>query len=678
MPLVTYTHPHDTVNIKDESAGQRVRNLELPLHKPLVFLRAAKGDDKPFWGNGQEVVAKYGSQTFDQFEKYWRGEQYYLTQAILNHQSCFVVRVVPPDAKKATAVVEAHVKTDVSIIQYRRDDEGRYVYDELSGELIPLTDTAGQVIKEKGVSVKYLVRKMTADELLTGYDKIPVKTVTNGDVQTKIYPIAGVVYKDPCDMGNRAGIKLYIDLNKQTGDLVEATQSLLWSFVPMEQPYNSSTATEIVDKYEARLNQMVMRPNQLDPYTNRRISAEDTLLRLFYNEVTEEYLLPFDVHFYSENIETIGNLIRSYETNDPNLTTGWMVNIASMKNMAGNPYYHAILDESDPNHISLSNLSLIYLSGGDDGDLSDEAFEDGIRQILSLRKYPELGDRFRYPLTHIYDPGYSLQTKFGLADFMGVQGYCKIVMAAQDSNRNLYNMDEAVSVAAAIRARCAITPESELYGTDALRATIFAQAGYVNDTSVKTIIPMTFWAAERRSTFHNATYIKGSWAASPQNIVDIYRDVNFIPYSQTQKQLLWDGAANYMQYKTMNSKFMPSVRSIYKDTTSLLSDDEFTDACIYLKYIADFVWTENVSRKMPFLALADKVQKEINSYGYKAFGSLYTVTSRVYLSAEDQSNHDTVSIEIGLEGDYPKRTWNYTIVARGRSETTTTSTSTAG
>lgn len=667
MPLVTYTHPHANTQIKDESAGQRVRNLNLPLHKPLTFIRAAKGDDKPFWGNGQEAIRKYGGQTFDQFEKYWRGEQYYLLNAIFPNQSSLMMRIIPADAQKATAVIEAHVAVDVDIQQYMRDDEGRYIYDEETGLPIPMLDPAKNPIVEKGVSVKYMKRAMTEEEMMTGYDKIPVKTITNGITQTKIYPIVGVEYKDACEMGNKSGLKLYVDINKQTADLVNYTQAVLWTFVPMEQPYNSNVPFEITDKFEAKINQMVMRPNQLDPYTNRRISAEDTILRLFYNDITKEYLLPFNIKFYSDNIEKIGDIIRQYEVNNSELTTGWMVNIASMVDSDGNPYHHAILNvEGD--HVNLSNLTLHYLTDGNDGDTSDEAFEDGIRQILSLRKFPELGDRFKYPITHLYDPGYSLPTKFAMADFMGQQEYCKIVMAAQDTNRQLYNMDEAVSVAAAIRARCAITPESELYGTQAMRATIFAQSGYVNDTSVKTIIPMTFWNCERRSTFHNAINIKGSWAASPQNIVNLYREVNFIPYSKTQKQLLWDGSANYMQHKDMNRLFMPSVISIYKDTTSLLSDDEFTDACVYMKYIVDFVWTEHVSRKLPIVALVDLIQRTICKEGYKAFGSLYDVSCTAFLSEEDMSNHDTLSVTVGLEGDYPKRTWNTTIICRGRDE----------
>lgn len=667
MNLVKNTFPDSIVNIKDESAGSRVTEVVLPLHRPFIPIRAAKGDGKVEWLNGRAAYAKYGEQSFDKYEKFWRGEQLLLTEYIFPNQGAYVMRIIPPDAKKATMVIEAHVTQNVQIQQFQRDSGGQFIYDATTGDPIPAKDAGNNPIYLEGVKVKYKLRKMTEEELEDGIASIKVVTITDGKSETKIYPIVAVVYKDPSAMGNKAGMKLYININRQTSDLIEATNSLLWTFVPMEQPYNSNVAYEIIDKFGAATSEMVMRPNQLDPFAQRRISAADSLLRLYYNETTKEYLLPYDVNFYDANIEAIGDVVRAYEAPyDSSLTNGWMVNIAEMTDLNGNPYRCAILDDTDVNRIQLSNLSVHYLTGGEDGDTSDEAFEEGLQKVLNLKVDPELSDRFHYLITHLYDPGYTLATKFTMADFMAVQGYCKIVMAAQDANRHLYNMDEAVSVAHAIRARCAITPESELYGTQAMRATIYSQAGYLNDTSVKNIIPMTFWAALRRSQFHNSPKIKGSWGAYPANVVDIYREVNFTPYSASQKQLLWDGAANYIQWCDGFQKFMPSCRSIYKDTTSLLSDDEFTDACIYMKYLADKVWTRHVSRRLPIAALCDLIQKDLVKEAYDAFGSQYTATATAYESDEDKLNHDTLSIEIGLEGDYPKRIWNTTIIARGR------------
>ncbi len=669
MDLFRNTYPESIVNIKDESGGARIIRTRRPLHQPLFFIRAAQGNDKCEWMTGREAVKKYGDQTFDMYEKYYRAEQYFLQQAILPNQAAYIKRIIPTDAKIATEVIEAHLATDQDIPQYKRDEDGRLMYSELTGEPIQELDELNNPAFLKGCKVKFMRRQMTETEIANGYSNIPVKTVTDGTTTTKIYPLVALQFKSACEMGNKSGFKLYVDTYKQSDDLLSATQSLLWTFIPMQQPYNSNVTYEITDKFETKINQMVLRPNQVDPYTQRRISAEDVLTRLFYNDVTREELLPYDIYFYAENFEEIGNVVRSTEeAHTPELVNGWMVNIASMTNLDGSPYYTAILDTSDPEHITLSNLTTHYLQGGDDGDTSDEAFEEGVRQALLLHSDPELVDRFHYTITHLYDVGYSLNTKFAMADFMADQGYCKIIMTTQDSSRHLYSMDEATSVAAAIRARCALTPESELYGTQACRATIFAQAGYLNDTTIKMIIPMTFWAAERRSTYHNAQSLKGSWAAAPANVVNIYRQINFTPYTPTQKQLLWDGAANYIQWKNGEDMFMPSVRSVYKDATSLLSDDEFMDACVYTKYIIDATWTDHVSRKLPFAAYASTVQEDLNKRLYDTFGTLYTASTTVYLTEEDLSNHDTCTVDVVLEGDYPKRIWRSTIIVRGRSE----------
>lgn len=668
MDLTRNTFPASNINIKDESAGSRVTTTSLPLHRPLVFLRAAKGDDKLEFITGTQAVEKYGKETFDQYQKWWRGEQYLLNECIFPSQGAYVKRLIPSDAKPATIVIEAHVSPELDIQQYQRDEEGRIVYDSETGEPIVEVDQMFNPVTKKGFKIKFLKRAMTDEEISGGYDSIHVKSISGVGGDTKVYPIAASVYKNSCSAGNRTGFKLYIDMTKQTADLVEATGALLWTFVPMEQEYDSNTAYEIPDKYNTKLSQMVMKPNQLDPFTQMRISADDTISRLFYNESRKTYLLPFDIHFYSDNIETIGNMVKSYETDSTEITNGWMANILSLTDSEGNPYRTVVFDTEDIEAVQMSQLTMHYLSGGDDGDISDATFEELIRANLSLRADPELIDRNHYKITHMYDIGYTLETKFAMTDFMANQRYCKVQMAAQDANRHLYSMDEAISLAASIRARCAITPESELYGTPAMRATIFGQSGYVNDTTIKNIIPMTFWNAKRRSNYHNSTYIRGSWAAYPGNVVDIYRDINFIPYSDDQKQLLWDGAANYCQWADGSSLFIPSVRSIYTDTTSLLADDEFTDACIYLMYIVDDCWRLHVSRKLPFATLADTIRNEINTMAYKAFGSLYSVDSTVYLSEEDLANHDTLSIDVVIEGDYPKRIWNTTIIARGRSE----------
>lgn len=666
VTLISPTYPFNDVQIKDESAGRAVSTVVLPLHKPLFPLRAAKGRETPYWCTGTEAIAEYGTQTFDQYEKFWRNEQYFLNEAIFPNQACLVWRMVPEDATSASSVLECQLYEDQDIPQYKRDASGNYIYDE-EGKPIPELDGSSQPLTNKGVKVKYVARMLNEGETISTLEP---KTTQIGGANVTSYPIVAFKDRSRGNMGNKDGFKMYIDNLNQDSDLLNDTGSILWTFAPVSQPYNSNIANPVTDKYGYTSCEMVMKPNQLDSNTNRRISAEDTILRLYYNETNKEYILPFDVHFYNDNVKLIGDKVVAVETTNADLTDGWMVDILNMKDLKNHPYYNAIVDTTSQDAVLMNNLYVHYLNGGSDGDTSDEKFEELFQQALAGTTLPEIFDTYHYPITHLYDVGYDIDTKYAMASFMGTQKRCKIVMAAQDSNRHLYNMDEAVSVAAAIRSRCAITPESVLYGTQAMRAIIFGQAGYVNDTSVKNIIPMTFWSAMRRAQFHNAVNIKDSWTGNPNNVVNIYRDDNFTPYNGTQKQILWDGAANYFQWRTMTTKFIASTRSIFKDQTSLLSDDEYTDACVYLMYICDFIWTLHTSRRLPWSALIQTVQKDIGAYAYQAFGNNYTVDVSVYQTEDDKLRHDTCHIDTILYGSYPKRSWYNTIVARSSESTT--------
>ena len=670
--MAVYTHPFNDVQILDQSAGEEVRSLDLPLHKPLVFLRAAKGRGEPYWCTGTEAIAEYGEQTFDKYEKFYRSEQLFLYNAFFPNQAAWVYRVIPDDAKVASVVIECVVTKGVQITQYKRDDNGNFIYDE-SGEKIPETDASGATITETGIKLSYTKRALTDEELANNEVQERTVELSDGTTFTTV-PIVHAIYRDACAEGNRSGFQLFVDYNNQSSDLVDATESLLWTFVPMQQPYNSNIANVIVDIYSSTSNTMTMKQNTLDPYTQRRMHASDVIDRLYYKTSTKQNLLPYDMVFYSDNIKKIGDTVVEYETNNPDLKDGWYVDILTLLDKDGNPYHHAEIDTADPDCIQMSNLYTHYLEGGDDGDISDEKFEEQIQQILKLKKFPQLIDYFKYPITHLYDVGYTLETKFAMTDFMATQKRCKIEVAAQDINRHLYSMDEAVSLAAALRARCSITPESTYYGTPAMRASIFGQSGYINDTSIKSIVPMTYWMALKRAQYHNSTRIGGTWTEYPNNVVDIYRKDNFTPYNPDQKELLWDGAANYYQYATMTDKFIPSIRTIYKTQSSMLADQEFADACVYLMYICDFVWVLHCGKTgYPFAKMKSIIQEDIEKYAYRAFGDRYPVSATVYVTKEDVSRKDSLHIDTVLTGYRPFRRWFNTIIARGEENNATES-----
>ena len=326
-----YTYPHATSRVKDESAGSASNEIVLPLHRPCFPLRCAKGKvNKIGWYTGTTAIAEFGEATFDRFSKFYRNEQTFLDTAIFPEQGCFVFRIGDPDAKTATLVLECHVTAGIEVQMYQRDSGGALVLDG-DGKPIPLLDSSNNPKKEPGIRLRHVVRAMEDDEVA---GKIAKKTVTAGGETTVIYPLVDFVYNSPCEWGNRSGFRFFYDYLTQDDDIVEATKSLIFTFAAYEKPYGSDTATAFRDKYSNAYAQFVMKPDQVDADTARRISSADILENNFseddYLGVTQS-TLPYAVNFYPQFFKEIGDLVITVETNSAELMTadGWMVDILS-------------------------------------------------------------------------------------------------------------------------------------------------------------------------------------------------------------------------------------------------------------------------------------------------------------------------------------------------------------
>lgn len=655
------TFPHARNNVKDESATYAIPQVILPLHRPLFPLCAAKGRvNKIGWYTGSEAITEFGAETFDVSSKFFRNEQLFLQNGLFDNQGCFLVRFADPDAKTATLVIECQLTKGVEIQQYEHDDEGNLVYD-VSGNPVPSLDGSNNPIKEPGVQLKFSHRTLKEEET---YDTLKPRALQVGEDTVTIYPIAAAQYTSPCAFGNKSGFKFYCNYADQENSLVSEIGALLYTFAPVEQPYDSDTPGAIQTVYGSLSAQFMMKPKAYDRNTSRQMSSNDTIFRLYTSGSSTETTLPYNIYFYEEYFETIAQAVVDVETNNTTLTSPYMVDICSLKDLNGVPYHHAILDTTG-NYVSMSSMYVHYLSGGDDGDTSQEKFEELYRAFLNLTTIPEVEDNYRYPITHLYDVGYSADTKFAMCQFMGKIDTTNITMAAQDSSRPLYTMDEAISAGTALRAKCTLTPESELYGTGTCRASIFVQAGHINDKNINNVVPFTLWLMQKRAILQNSSYFKGDIAGDPQNKVTIFRDINFTPYNAYQKQINWDNSLNYAQYAKMNSQFFASVQTVYKNQTSMLSDVWFVDAVVAYKFIVNDVWTKWASVKRPLSALAQAVTADLRKAAVEKLGAVAVLQSvSLYQTEEEVQLGTTYHIRSVLVGDSPARIFDSDIIVR--------------
>lgn len=658
-----WTHPHNTTNVKDESATNAVQSVVLPLHRPHFCIFAAKGEANTIdWYTGVEAIKEFGSATFERNTPYFKNEQTFLTEAVLPNQGCFITRLVDPAATKASAVLELHLTPGVEIPQYERADDGSYVLDADENK-IPLENADGSELVEPGVSYKWTVRQLNADETV---DSVKVHQISVSEEETTyIYPIAAFEYTAPGSWGNRSCFKFFCNRQDQEADLVVNHNALLYSFVPAEKPHGSDTPEYVGTIYDAAYSQFIMKAHTWDDDTQRYVDANNTIFRLYTEESSTKNILPYNVHFYEENFVSVANLVSQYETSVPEIFDApYMVNICSFADTNGNEYPHVIASD-DADAVYLTDKTYQYLAGGSDGDMSNEKFEELYRSFLNFKIVPELQDHFHYPITHLYDVGYSNDTKEAMLDFGAIMPNVVITGAVQDASKKLYNMDEAISVGTALRTRAMLTPESELYGTQACRSQLFIQAGHLNNKNYTEIVPFSFWLCNKRATFQNSTFFKGDLGPDPNNRVTEFRDVNFIPYSKQQKEICFKNALNYCEHGRMDRLFFASTQSVYKNKTSILADIWFVDAVIYLKYIIDWAWADTANATLPLPALAELVKNKIRTAAVTAFGSKFTLTECDFYQTEEEALLGTTyHVRCVLVGNSPNLIWNSDIIVR--------------
>ena len=177
------------------------------------------------------------------------------------------------------------------------------------------------------------------------------------------------------------------------------------------------------------------KPDATDERTSRDVSFDKVIANYYADE------LPFDIYVYVDNIKTIGEIIQDVEPEDDTLFDPFMANLTEPYNIDGVPMPHVVMSTED-DAVSLTDSRILYLQGGTDGTMTDEAVEALTRQYLDKLVYPKIIDQARYQFTHMIDTGVSLETKESMIGFLGKHDAFKVILSTQDANMGRLNTEE--------------------------------------------------------------------------------------------------------------------------------------------------------------------------------------------------------------------------------------------
>ena len=645
------TFPNTYINVQAEPVNLVPDPAIVPIHLPLFISFADKGPlNTPILGGANALTTRFGSSMLNERSSFFTHQSVFFKRA-LPFQQCYFVRVADPAATAASLALFV-TATPGNITQYQRTSSGALIL--TNGQPTPQLQSDGITpVTQPGITLTYSVRELASTETISTL-QTTTTTVTGGTATT--YPLMAFT-TDVGSYGNKTGFRLFYN-TAYDASAVTNTASMLYSFQPVVLNSTTNIETPVYDIYNSQTQTFSFKPGAYDATTATYYPLTDVITNDFQNLPG----LPYNFYVYGANVGTLGQSILAVSPElgaiDP-----YLIDIFTAVDANGNPYEHLVVDGTGATILNANVVN--YLVGGNDGSQSNTMFESLVVNFTAGTANPAIADKFRYPLTHFYDSGFSLTNKEAIAAFYGLRDDIKITWSTQDVSLPANTAAQDQSTGSALRAMLLLTPESIDFGTQFCRADIYQQCGKLSDTQIwNNIVPATIDRMLKRCLYCGGDSVKGEPKGRPNSEVTIFNidSLNWTAATDQQKQLSVNTGLNYIQYADTATLFYPDLYSVYPIDTSLLSSDTFVDyTTVYLKHIINTEWTNFAGRDDPPQTLYTAIQKAIDGRANYVFSNRIKTSTVVSQTAVDTALGYQTTVTTTVTGNMPNRVWQVVV-----------------
>ena len=623
------------------------------LFAPLIPFFAEKGPVGQITYSGDVSYGDlYGSGMITHGSDYYTLSNGFVDAALngANPVNMYGVRLADPAATRSSAVL-CVTPTKMNIPQYETDALGNRTLDA-NGDPIPLmsTDATPVAVVEPGIVLLWSIRPLADGETIS---TAKTTSTTNGSVTTNTYPVMALQGSSVGKLLNNCGAKFYRPPSPDT-DIEGRIGSVLYRFAPYYlDPTLDTTASAVGDVSNATYVDVAFKPNATDPLTALNYNFTKMLFSKYYDSNSQP-LLDMNVGVYSANVKTVGDLCLAAAPELQGVVNdGWGIDLITATSGLGIPYKHIAIDPNSSKVVSSDVIN--YLTGGTDGDTSEAMFQSLLSEYISNAKVNGFRNIGRYQFTHMFDPGWPLALKKQFISLLSVRQVLKLVISTQDVSLPPNTMDQDLSTAEALMGVLALYPETMSSNLGAVRADVCYHTGKLAslDLSADPVPMVTYKRFYQLAQYHGGQYITGSPNAAPGSYITEFRTgtINWVPDDEDQMAAAWANRAIYAMYASRNQIFLPDLRSVATNDTSLTSGATFMDLLIYRMKLCYEVWAAVSGSDVPQKELFPQIQKIIQQKFKAAFGTGNTDTVTLYQTADDAKAGGNAHALITLYGD---------------------------
>ncbi len=606
---------------QDSSTRPLVREpISVPTHLPKFYIYAKKGPTVPTLCVGDSRTVLYGEDTFDVRGKYANHATVFANAINAEGNSCMLERVIPTDAgPEANLMLSLEVLED-DINDYERNTDGSFKLDPITKDPI----IKGTI---SGFRVRWLITHVdTVADMQAKYGKrtqLPgsLTSTSNPANTSTIYPIMDFKASSIGDDFNNAGLRFWTPNTTTTGGFdtrvmkADKVYPFRVSMIRRNTRTGSARVQETIFGEQSVLTSF--KPGALNSIVDQEIYIGDNLLKAFSQVDDPRYPPKYgdfgDIHIYQNNIDQlykdfytrektyvdqVANMVPPIGNDFPpslGVADGdeWLFNAITGMTYNSYPYHTFVLE---PGGVTMSEYSNLYAAGSSDGTMNDQLFADLVseRVLEYTNENSQLMNTALNVESIIYDSGFPLQTKKDLCSFIAVRKNTFVALATHEVGGLKLTASEDNSLAIALRTRLQFYPESDYFGTPVMRGMVMGRSGRIRSSQYTKRVSPLYEVAVKAARYMGAG--NGKWKngknfdGAPGSILDYIYDIS-VPYTPVSvRNRDWDAGLCWVQSYDLRSNFIPALKTVYNDDTSVLNSFITAMAICEINNICERAW----------------------------------------------------------------------------------------
>lgn len=671
-----------------ERGAQRTAE-QIPMHCPVQIVLAARGRSEPQWITSNAKKA-WGGETFDRNGPYWNHSNLMAEIWAGNSNMFLGIRAKPANAR--TALLRLSVEMIVADIPvYERSSDGSLIINNgvpvvkeviIGTRLITHTGTSmyqpdnaafgkGNVIENYRDGSTVVNGRALGEVTLADGTKVPTRS--------KLLPIHDLEVDSFGRYGNNVGVSYgtptTVDPQPIDAVAVETNKAYFYRLACWERPDVNSTPVLQPGQAGENANDLTFKEGTTYPANKKAASISKNFIKTYQlindPQFPNEYG-PFGrSHVYNNNISQILTMVtggfvytttagdvqvvgeKAYDLTAEEYGRTEGLSFADPKNLnlfnfltghdINNVPYFAV--DARSSHlfggVSLANNAVIYASGGSDGlwynadgspaDLVNlRQLDLAARQIFTNPdQMYQLGNMFRYPISAVWDSGWSMKTKLAMIDMLGLRPDIAVWTGTQSVIDDFVNIpgrtpeplyldgdvstvptdstellggwdwcevnDDTTELARGnqLRARYNLFPASSYHSTSTLFGAIWGHGEkFINEDSYDGILPFSFDRANQISKFCGGP----SWEEGqrpnvwPNNVVSLFATAKNTYRKLPAMNKFWDAGINYVQFADTKGLFWPAQQTVYPNDTAPMNGINTMMAILFCQRAWCNVW----------------------------------------------------------------------------------------